>query len=135
MKGYFDFNCKDKGKDYDAVRRRGKTAAPYFGFVKGGVLPKTTLFYRNPSDKFSADDHQFFSSSKLSAEEGEQAESSAGEISQQCTPKRLFETPTKTTPKRLFETPKKNEAIKKFNNDTPAAKETPKRNGVVPAAQ
>ena len=52
LKAYFDYNCKDKGKGYDALKRRGN-AVPYFGFCKGGVLPKTTLFYRNPNEKFS----------------------------------------------------------------------------------
>lgn len=55
MKAYFDFNCKEKGKGYDAAKRRGN-ATPYIGFCKGGVLPKQTLFYRNPSEKFNLND-------------------------------------------------------------------------------
>jgi hypothetical protein len=38
MKAYFDFNCKDKGKGYNALKKRGNLT-PYFGFCKGGALP------------------------------------------------------------------------------------------------
>jgi len=50
MKGYFDMNCKEKGKGYNPVIRRGNQI-PDFSFCKGGVLPKQTLFFRNPNDK------------------------------------------------------------------------------------
>ncbi|EAR97141.2 EB1 protein (macronuclear) [Tetrahymena thermophila SB210] len=64
MKAYFDINCKEKGRGYDALKRRGNVV-PYFGFCKGGVLPKQTLFFRNPNEKLTLDD---FSSSSFSSQ-------------------------------------------------------------------
>ncbi|KAL4488947.1 hypothetical protein ABPG72_005734 [Tetrahymena utriculariae] len=64
MKAYFDVNCKEKGRGYDALKRRGNVV-PYFGFCKGGVLPKQTLFFRNPNEKLTLDD---FSSSSFSSQ-------------------------------------------------------------------
>ncbi|KAL4441708.1 hypothetical protein ABPG74_008705 [Tetrahymena malaccensis] len=64
IKAYFDINCKEKGRGYDALKRRGNVV-PYFGFCKGGVLPKQTLFFRNPNEKLTLDD---FSSSSFSSQ-------------------------------------------------------------------
>lgn len=38
MKRFFDLNCKDKGKGYEAKKRRG-FQEPDLSFCVGGVLP------------------------------------------------------------------------------------------------
>ena len=38
MKRFFELNCKDKGKGYDAKKRRNY-ADPDLSFAGGGVLP------------------------------------------------------------------------------------------------
>lgn len=44
MKGYFDLNCKEKGKGYDAKKRRGG-AEVSFPFCTGGYVPKMTMIF------------------------------------------------------------------------------------------
>ena len=50
MKRFFDINCKEKGKDYDALKRRNYVE-PTFEFCNAGAPPKYTLVYRNINDK------------------------------------------------------------------------------------
>ena len=46
MKRFFDLNCKEKGKDYEPLKRRN-FVEPTFKFCNAGAPPKYTLVYRN----------------------------------------------------------------------------------------
>ncbi|EAS05197.1 EB1 protein (macronuclear) [Tetrahymena thermophila SB210] len=49
MKRFFELNCKDKGKGYEAKKRRG-FQEPDLSFCGGGVLPQYTMIYGNFKD-------------------------------------------------------------------------------------
>lgn len=48
MKRFFDLNCKEKGKGYDAVKRRNGVE-PDLSFCGHGAPPKYTLVFKNNS--------------------------------------------------------------------------------------
>lgn len=49
MKRFFDLNSKDKGRGYEAKKRRGMVE-PDLTFIVGGVLPQYTMIYGNFKD-------------------------------------------------------------------------------------
>ena len=52
MKRFIDLNCKEQGKDYNPLERRG-FIAPDLSFCGGGAPPKYTLVYKNPNSKLN----------------------------------------------------------------------------------
>ena len=53
MKRFFDLNCKEKGKGYNARKRRNNIE-PDFSFCKTGATPKYVLLYKNTGSQLDS---------------------------------------------------------------------------------